>query len=130
MSASRGVMLYRSILRAHKKHLPLEMKQLGDTYVRAEFRAHKEAKPEHLTSFFQEWENYLEQINVTARARDSLSAGGGMDVDGRGTSSRASVGGSQVFAFGSDLPGDVELSEEQIQQLKKLKEETDKLGKS
>ena len=94
------------------------MKRLGDLYVRAEFRAHKNAQPQHLTSFFQEWEGYLSQLHVTARARESLSAAGG---DG-------SVG-EQVFAFGSDLPPDAELSEQQIQQLQKLREEAEKLGK-
>ncbi len=30
--------LYRALLRAHAKHLPLDMRQLGDAYVKAEFR--------------------------------------------------------------------------------------------
>ena len=100
--------------------MPAEMKSLGDTYVKSEFKAHKNAKTEHLTAFFQEWDNYLEQIIVTARAKDSLAAGGGMDGGGVG----------EVFAFGSDLPPDVDLSAEQMEQLKKLREETDKFGKS
>ena len=124
----RGIILYRSILRAHKKYLPTEMKQLGDTYVRSEFRAHRDAKPEHLTGFFQEWENYLSQLTVTARARDSLASGGAMQ-DGAAASG-ARTGGSEVFAFGADLPTDIELSEEQIQQLEKLREETEKFGQS
>eukprot|EP00977_Amphora_coffeiformis_P013036 scaffold3339_cov174-Amphora_coffeaeformis.AAC.4 len=118
--ASRGVTLYRSILRAHKKFLPAEMKALGDTYVKAEFKAHKNAKPEHVTAFFQEWDNYLQQITVTARAKDSLAAGGGMDDGGVG----------EVFAYGSDLPPDVDLSEQQLEQLRKLREETSKFRKS
>ena len=98
------------------------MKALGDTYVQAEFKAHKSAKPEHVTRFFLEWDKYLEQITVTARAKESLAAGGGM-ADHRG-------GVGEVFAFGSDLPPDVDLSAEQLEQLKKLREETEKFGKS
>lgn len=33
--------LYRRILRSHRKHLPARMRLLGDEYVKAEFRAHK-----------------------------------------------------------------------------------------
>lgn len=117
----RGIILYRSILRAHKKFLPTtEMKALGDMYVRAEFRAHRQANPEHLASFFQEWEHYLQQLTVTARARESLASGS--TSDGQGS--------EQVFSFGSDLPENVELSAEQVQQLEKLRLETEKFGKS
>jgi len=119
---SRGVTLYRSILKAHKKYLPAEMKALGDTYVKAEFKAHKNAKNEHVTAFFQEWDNYLEQITVTANAKDSLAAGGGMGNNQGGM--------GEVFAFGSDLPPDVDLSKEQLEQLKKLREETEKFRQS
>jgi hypothetical protein len=33
--------LYRTILRTHRKKLPVEQRVLGDMYVKAEFRAHK-----------------------------------------------------------------------------------------
>lgn len=118
--SSRGVSLYRSILRAHKQHLPHEMKQLGDTYVKAEFRLHKKAKPEHLTGFFREWEKYLDQLMVTARARGSLSSGSVDQDDGNAAAT--------VFAFGSDLQPDIELSQDQLQQLEKLREETENVG--
>lgn len=97
------------------------MRKLGDAYVKAEFRAHKNAKPEHLTGFFQEWDKYLQEITVTARAKDSLASGGGMDDVHKGA--------GEIFAFGSDLPPDVELSDEQMEQLKKLREETEKFEK-
>ena len=45
------VPLYRRILRAHRKHLPREMRVLGDQYVKAEFRAHRDVdNPVHLVS--------------------------------------------------------------------------------
>lgn len=41
--------LYRRILRAHRKHLPVKMRLLGDEYVKAEFHAHKDIdNPAHL----------------------------------------------------------------------------------
>jgi hypothetical protein len=40
------------------------MKALGDTYVKQEFRLHKEAKPEHMTRFIHSWENYLSTLQT------------------------------------------------------------------
>lgn len=41
--------LYRRILRTHRRHLDPEMRLLGDQYVRAEFRAHREVEnPVHI----------------------------------------------------------------------------------
>jgi hypothetical protein len=47
--------LYRRLLRAHRKYLPVEMRLLGDQYVKAEFRSHKAVEnPVHIVCFFQE----------------------------------------------------------------------------
>jgi hypothetical protein len=118
--ANRALPLYRSLLRVHKKHLPVSMKELGNTYIKSEFRLHKSAKPEQAEQFFQEWEKYREQILSTARAHDSRSSGSLDD------SSKTS---SAVFDFGMDLSLDVELSEEQREQLKQLREEATRAGK-
>jgi hypothetical protein len=59
--SSRAKGLYRSIFRAHKE-LPLPMKELGNAYVRSEFKLHKASKPEFLNQFFEEWEFYLQSI--------------------------------------------------------------------
>jgi hypothetical protein len=41
--------LYRRLFRAHRKHLPAEMRVLGDEYIKAEFRAHRNIdNPAHL----------------------------------------------------------------------------------
>lgn len=46
------IYLYRRLLRAHRKHLPPEMRLLGDEYVKAEFRAHRNVEnPAHLVSY-------------------------------------------------------------------------------
>lgn len=43
--------LYRRILRAHRKHLDGDMRILGDTYIKKEFRAHQNVEnPIHIVS--------------------------------------------------------------------------------
>ncbi|XP_053122076.1 succinate dehydrogenase assembly factor 3, mitochondrial [Hemicordylus capensis] len=55
--ASRVRTLYRKILQLHQA-LPLELKALGDQYVKDEFRRHKSVGPEEAQQFLKEWENY------------------------------------------------------------------------
>jgi hypothetical protein len=46
--------LYRRLLRAHRKYLPAEMRLLGDQYIKAEFRAHRNVdNPAHLVGLSQ-----------------------------------------------------------------------------
>lgn len=55
--------LYRRLLRAHRKFLPKEMRVLGDEYVKAEFRAHRETEnPVHIVGFLTEWQSYAQQV--------------------------------------------------------------------
>lgn len=43
--------LYRRLFRAHRKHLPREMRLLGDEYIKSEFRQHREVEnPVHIVS--------------------------------------------------------------------------------
>lgn len=43
--------LYRRLFRAHRKHLPQQMRVLGDEYIRHEFRAHRNVdNPAHLVN--------------------------------------------------------------------------------
>ena len=63
--SARGVRLYRDILKAHRRHLPPQLKGLGNEYVRAEFRLHKKVvKEDVLSKFFGEWEMYLRTIKA------------------------------------------------------------------
>lgn len=65
--------LYRRLLRAHRKHLPAEMRVLGDEYVRHEFRAHRGVEnPVHLVCFFSLF---------FSLASSFLMGGGGKGVD-------------------------------------------------
>lgn len=55
--------LYRRLLRAHRKHLPRQMRLLGDEYVKAEFRAHREVEnPVHIIGFLTEWQMYAQNL--------------------------------------------------------------------
>ena len=54
--------LYRSILREHKNRLPVEMRILGDEYVRNEFKLHKTASEEQVQKFSVAWNNYLRTL--------------------------------------------------------------------
>ncbi|KAF8645867.1 hypothetical protein AX16_007525 [Volvariella volvacea WC 439] len=54
--------LYRRLLRAHRV-LPHEMRSLGDDYVKAEFRRHREVtNPAHIIGFLSQWKMYLDQL--------------------------------------------------------------------
>lgn len=99
------------------------MKELGNQYIASEFRLHRTANPEQAEQFFQEWEKYREQILSTARAHDSRSSG---SLDGV---SKTAGGSTAVFNFGMDLSLEVDLSEEQREQLKQLREEATRAGK-
>jgi hypothetical protein len=116
---SAALALYRGILRAHRK-MPSEMRLLGDTYVRSEFKLHKPVTDgAQLDGFFVAWEEYLNQMMTTARRRGAVETGV--------LESNESV---EEDGFGQQLPLDLELSEEQKTQLEKLREEATRGGKS
>ncbi|KAG5333563.1 SDHF3 factor, partial [Acromyrmex heyeri] len=50
-------MLYKTILRLHRG-LPIEVRPLGDGYVRDEFRRHKRCVESEAIIFLHEWTNY------------------------------------------------------------------------
>ena len=77
MSASRGVTLYRSILKAHRAKLPWDLCQLGNAYVRNEFNLHKKVdNPQNLKIFFDAWEKYLVMVEsrTVKFGRDMIDA--------------------------------------------------------
>ncbi|XP_030358377.1 succinate dehydrogenase assembly factor 3, mitochondrial [Strigops habroptila] len=53
--------LYRRILLLHRA-LPAALRELGDRYVKEEFRKHKAAGPAEAQRFLREWENYAAMI--------------------------------------------------------------------
>ncbi|KAL6707431.1 hypothetical protein ACN47E_004210 [Coniothyrium glycines] len=59
--------LYRRILRSHRKRLQLEERLLGDMYVKAEFRAHKDIdNPVQIIGFLSEWQMYCQMLEGEA----------------------------------------------------------------
>lgn len=54
--------LYKEILRQHRYALPPKHRELGDRYVRSEFRSHKNATAEQVDKFMEGWKSYLEQL--------------------------------------------------------------------
>lgn len=50
-------LLYKSLLRLHRG-LPVELKAIGDQYVRDEFRRHRDAPAAEAGVFLQEWAGY------------------------------------------------------------------------
>ena len=55
--------LYKRVLKSHRL-LPHDMKHLGDVYVKVEFRQHKDAKPQFVKQFIEEWTKYCEVRDV------------------------------------------------------------------
>ncbi|CAB1105027.1 unnamed protein product [Ectocarpus sp. CCAP 1310/34] len=73
--ASAVKRLYKDILRQHRFALPPKHRELGDRYVRSEFKAHKEATGDQVVQFMHAWRSYLEQIrNQRGQVGRSLSA--------------------------------------------------------
>lgn len=124
--------LYRGIRRAHKRHLPVEMRSLGDAYVKSEFQLHKSVVGEPLNDFFQAWEQYLDQILQTARRKESISAGS-LDAVVENTTTTTTndniMASSTTTSFGRHLPSELELSNDQREQLEKLKDEASRAGR-
>ena len=55
--------LYRRILREHRNLPPLQ-RELGDQYVKNEFRLHRSAEnPLHIVGFLTSWQDYLRMIS-------------------------------------------------------------------
>ncbi|XP_055749945.1 succinate dehydrogenase assembly factor 3, mitochondrial-like isoform X2 [Salvelinus fontinalis] len=61
------------ILLLHR-FLPIDLRALGDQYVKDEFRRNKTAAPEEVTVFMREWGNYRDtlQTQVLESARDRV----------------------------------------------------------
>ncbi|KAG8005003.1 Succinate dehydrogenase assembly factor 3 [Nibea albiflora] len=66
--------LYKRILVLHR-FLPIDLRALGDQYVKDEFRRHKQASAEEVKSFMTEWENYKDtlQTQVLEASAERLS---------------------------------------------------------
>ncbi|KAF7728779.1 acetate non-utilizing protein 9 [Apophysomyces ossiformis] len=87
------LVLYRQILRVHR-YLPPAMRAMGDDYVKAEFRRHKDIdNPAHIVGFVSQWQDYLDTFkdqtapnpnNTIAPAEDPLVRSFNMPTEGWG----------------------------------------------
>ncbi|KAJ3609171.1 hypothetical protein NHX12_023695 [Muraenolepis orangiensis] len=55
--------LYKRILLLHR-FLPIDLRALGDQYVKEEFRRHKRVSLPEGTAFMTEWENYKDTLQT------------------------------------------------------------------
>eukprot|EP00656_Telonema_subtile_P050208 TRINITY_DN644_c0_g1_i1.p2 TRINITY_DN644_c0_g1~~TRINITY_DN644_c0_g1_i1.p2 ORF type:complete len:118 (+),score=42.12 TRINITY_DN644_c0_g1_i1:180-533(+) len=60
--SSAPLSLFRRILRLHRFKLPADMRHLGDSYVKEEFRLHRTAPPQQVSVFMSEWKQYAAQL--------------------------------------------------------------------
>lgn len=99
--------LYKRILVLHR-FLPIDLRALGDQYVKDEFRRHKNASPEDVKGFMTEWQNYKDTLQTQV-----------LESAGKQVSSTK---------FGADLPEGklAHFQEEQIGQLYELMLESTK----
>eukprot|EP01052_Picozoa_sp_SAG31_P015133 SAG31_NODE_963_length_10710_cov_332.216285_10_plen_102_part_00 len=58
-SPSNVLLLYRAILRTHRRKLPKMERSVGDAFVKEEFRKHRNADPKFVKNFMHEWSSYL-----------------------------------------------------------------------
>lgn len=66
--------LYRGIRRMHRAKLPGQLREVGDSYVRAEFRAHIKANTteRQWSEFLTQWHGYMALLQpATPAATDS-----------------------------------------------------------
>ncbi|WVR05310.1 acetate non-utilizing protein 9, mitochondrial [Kwoniella sp. DSM 27419] len=57
--------LYRRLLRAHR-HLPVEMRFMGDSYIKSEFRLTRSTdNPLHIVAFLGQWKLYLDELETS-----------------------------------------------------------------
>ena len=62
----RALSLYKAIMRMHREKLPSGMRELGDVYLRKEFRTHmysaKCSEPQ-FEKFIKGWDDYLQVLS-------------------------------------------------------------------
>ncbi|KAG2439640.1 hypothetical protein HXX76_004991 [Chlamydomonas incerta] len=70
------VQLFRDVMKLHRERLPPPMRDLGDSYARAEFRSHLRGKTtmEQWKQFVREWQVYLATLRGDEQAAASAEA--------------------------------------------------------
>jgi len=72
MQVMAPIPLYRRLLRAHRKYLPLAARALGDDYVKAEFHRTKDTdNPVYIIGFLTRWQ--VECVESLGNSRNIVS---------------------------------------------------------
>ncbi|CAZ81039.1 unnamed protein product [Tuber melanosporum] len=70
------IKLYRRLLRAHRHKLSPEKRVLGDEYVKAEFRRHRDIEnPLYIVGFLKEWQLYAQAVEGETWKDEKLEEG-------------------------------------------------------
>ncbi|XP_078487785.1 succinate dehydrogenase assembly factor 3, mitochondrial-like [Ciona intestinalis] len=82
MSAHSRVVrgLYKRILRLHEG-FPLDLKVIGDQYVKSEFKLHKDSPPEFIPEFLQQWNEYADSLNSQIKHSGTHTQSLGKNLD-------------------------------------------------
>jgi hypothetical protein len=129
LTADPRLRLYRRLLRVHR-YLPDDMRFMGDSYVKSEFRLTRDTdNPLHIIAFLSQWKVYLDQIESSILADASAST---TDPKGKGKASGAGVGvGSEMWRGRKlDTTEFEKMSAEQVGQLYELMHATKDVWKS
>ena len=71
--------LYARVLRTHRSRLPFHLRELGDRYVRDEFRKHRAADARWQRGFAAGWADYVRQLESQGAAEFDAGAGSALD---------------------------------------------------
>ncbi|AFR93419.1 acetate non-utilizing protein 9, mitochondrial [Cryptococcus neoformans] len=75
--------LYRRLLRAHRL-LPVDMRYMGDSYVKSEFRLTRTTdNPLHIIGFLSQWKIYLDEIESSLIRPDGRKQGQAVEWRGK-----------------------------------------------
>ncbi|EIW69983.1 hypothetical protein TREMEDRAFT_30051 [Tremella mesenterica DSM 1558] len=84
--------LYRRLLRIHR-HLTPEMRFMGDSYIKSEFRlTRKTDNPLHIIAFLSQWKVYLDQLQSDLGLGEKVWRGRRLNMDGLEKMSAEQVG--------------------------------------
>ncbi|GAB5591273.1 hypothetical protein Unana1_06173 [Umbelopsis nana] len=114
------LVLYRNILRAHRE-LPPALRAVGDDYVKAEFKRHKDVEnPAYIVGFLSEWERYLDTVKQqTSPVAEVISASQDAQAAIQGKEQQGNVWGKKMDPQLLD-----KMSDQQLGQLYELRQES------
>eukprot|EP01132_Coremiostelium_polycephalum_P005606 gene5606-6976_t len=131
ISKQQFLTLYKNILRCHRI-LQEPMKSMGDSYLRAEWRLHKNVDAKTSNIFYREWQGYLSFL--LNQRQETMSNAVINDSNNNSTQQQQQdqIVPDITLNIGKDLDPKVlsAFNKQQLQQLEKLKQEAKNLSSS